>query len=146
VEEEEEEVGRSRSVPAFDRERSATGEIAQAVSDLMPINCGGDDPGRQIFHSEGLILEVVLLAPAVGSTNPMNSHKVLESQQIPETPPSQLGEVGQMYTEATKNFNIQKQVGFSFAENDDLVTKKLMEEEAKDRATVRAREQSSGDQ
>ncbi|MCI84695.1 hypothetical protein A2U01_0105973, partial [Trifolium medium] len=56
---------------------------------------------------------------------------------VPESPIISEGAGGQIMREAETLLDIQKQVGFNFTLNDDMVRKNLVEEEVRDRATMR---------
>jgi hypothetical protein len=143
-----EELGRARSVPASQRGRLSSSAAAQADVEAIPILFADGETSTTVtnLHLEGLNLEVVLPGPVVMPSAAMISPYIGDSQEIQETPLIQQGIEGQKRREAEKILEIQKQVGFSFTLNDDKVLNVLIEEETKDRAVKRVREQSNGDQ
>jgi hypothetical protein len=143
-----EELGRARSVPASQRGRLSTSAAAQADVEAIPILFADGETSTTVtnLHLEGLNLEVVLPGPVAMPSAAMITPEPGDVQEIQETPVSQQGIEGQKRREAENILVIQKQVGFSFTLNDDKVLNVLIEEETKDRAVKRVREQSNGDQ
>jgi hypothetical protein len=121
------EVGRSSSVPVTQggRDRTSVGVLTQTanVTETVPLI------SSQI---EGLNLEVVLPGPC----SPILAGPISQDSEVlsivPESPLGPAVTNGQLIREATSILSIQKQVGFSFTMDDNIVIMREREEDIGD--------------
>jgi hypothetical protein len=114
------------------------------VGSLIPL---ANAEGGFVVHNsqtQEVELEVVLPCPIPRSQSDVQGPDSQQHSIVPESPIGPEGENAQLLNEAKVIMGIQKQVGFSFATNDDTVIASLVIEEVNDREVRKVREQANG--
>jgi hypothetical protein len=107
---------------------------------------GVELPSERNFDLEGLNLEVVLPGPDASHSYDPGSQESGAVSVVPESPMCSVDPDGQLTKEAKIILGIQKQVGFSFPNNEEDIVNNLVAEEIKDQEKLKEREQLNGDQ
>jgi hypothetical protein len=141
------EGGRSRSVPAKQRRSVAIGVVNVVDESGQTSSSNGiESTVERNFDLEGLNLEVVLPGPVVANSFDPVSQDSGAVSVVPESPLCSVDNNGQLIKEAKIILGIEKQVGFSFPINEEVIINNLVEEEIKDQDKMKVKEQLNCDQ